>query len=149
MRAAVKYTMEDIQMAITRVITHFPSPGIDQAIGRLAFMAEFPAKFSVSLAGDVFLQACSLSSTPSANDLKPLMTHPALVAAMIKNRESKLRNQLQQSSRAVETLQQENWGYYAVPETVPRSPSPSPPMVPEPRTEGWLQEELVSLGFSA
>lgn len=122
--------MDDIKVAITRVITNLHSPGIGQAIGRLAFMAEFPAHFSVSLAGDVFLQACSMSSTPSADDLKPLMAHPALVAAMIKERESTLRNQLQ--------THQPSYGWSTVHESVP---------APASQMEAWLQEELRSFGF--
>ena len=64
MRIASKYNMEDIKTAITPIITNMTSLGIGQAIERLAFMAELPTHFSVSLAGDVFLQACSISSTP-------------------------------------------------------------------------------------
>ncbi len=142
MRAASRYTMEDIKMAITRVVTHLPSPGMDQAIRRLGFMAEFPAHFSVSVAGDVFLQACSLSSTPSANDLKSLMAHPALVAAIIKKREIELRNQLQQPQQEVI----KSWSYPGNSGVTTHTRELLPP--PSPRMEGWLQEELKSFGFS-
>jgi len=131
MRVASKYGMEDIQIAITRVITHLPSPGIGQAIGRLAFMAEFPSHFSLSLAGDVFLQVCSLSSTPTVDDMKPLMAYPVLVTAMIKSREGTLRSQLRPRSLMRRC-------------GVPACAKAPPP----PRMGGWIQKELRSFGFT-
>ena len=135
MRITSKYNMEDIEMAITRIITNMTSLGIGQAIERLAFMAEFSTHFSVSLAGDVFLHACPLSSTPSGNDLKPLMARPGLIAAMIKNRESMLRSQLETELRPI-SPQGLSWD-------PPVSPRP-----PGPQLEAWLLEELDSFGFS-
>jgi hypothetical protein len=148
MRIASRYGMDDIKVAITRVITHMSSPGIGQAAGRLAFMAEFPAHFSLSLAGDVFLQACPLSSTPSADDLKPLMAYPVLVAAMIKYRERTLRNQLQPPVQLPVVVSSAPRPYWTNDESPPpRTPIPLP-SAPASRIEGWLQEELRSLGFS-
>ena len=95
MRISSKYGMEDIKMAITGVITNMISPAIEirQEIERLAFMTEFPTYFSVSVAGDTFDRACSSWSSPSANDLKPLLVHPGLIAAMMRNRESRIGGQ--------------------------------------------------------
>ena len=152
MRIASKYDMEDIKMAITRIITNMTSAGIGQAIERLAFMAEFSTHFSVSLAGDIFLQACSISSTPSANDLKPLMAQPRLMAAMIKNREGMLRGQLEQELR-VQTRSPHHSSWCSPPRAptrLPRSPRSPPPRSPSPvpRLEAWILEELNSFGFS-
>ena len=130
MRVAARYSMEDIKIAIPRVISKLPSPGIGQAVWRLAFMAEFPAYFSVSLAGGVLLQSCSLSSTPSSDDLKPLMGYPALIAAIIRKRETMLKIQMQ--PQKYQPQQSWNWDE-------PRAPTPG--------IEGWLQEVLESLGF--
>jgi len=136
MRIANKYDMEDIKTAIIQLISNLSAPEIGEAIERLAFMAGFPTSFSVRLAGDAFLQTCSISTVPSANDLKPLMAHPAIVAAMIKNRENMLRSQLVSELRP------------RVPEWL--SPGMTPPAAPTPvpRVEGWLIKELTSFGFS-
>ena len=136
MRIASKYEMEDIQMAITRIITNMTSLGIGQAIERLAFMAEFSTNFSVSLAGAVFLQACSISSTPSANDLKPLLGQPTLIAGMIENRERMLRSEMEAKLRPRESRPVMEWG------------SPLRSASPIPQLEAGLLGELRSLGFS-
>ena len=123
-------------MAITRIITDMTSPGIGRAIERLSFMAEFSTHFSVSLAGDVFLQACSVSSTPSANDLKPLISQPSLIAAMIKNREIVLKSQVRNDEPVAEVYVWQHQPYI-----------PDPP-APVPQLEAWLLEELNSFEFS-
>lgn len=122
MRVAIKYSMEDIKIAITRVIEKLPSPETSQAIRLLALMVEFPAHFSVSLAGVMLHQVCSPSSTPSADDLKPLMVYPALATAIIINRDSMLKTYLR--------------------------PDFYKPPVPAPGTKEWSQKELKSFGFS-
>jgi hypothetical protein len=88
MRMAIKYSMDDVQVAIVKVIRSIsPGPGIGKAIGRLAFIAEFPGNFSSSVAGKIFTKACSMDFHPTADDLKPLMAHPALVALMMQYQE--------------------------------------------------------------
>ena len=130
MRVAARFSMEDIKIAIPRVISKLPSPEVGQAVWRLAFMAEFPAYFSVSLAGGVLLQSCSLSSTPSSDDLKPLMGYPALIAAIIRKREAMLKKQMQSQKHQY----QQYW-------------DGDEPYVPASGIEGWLQVVLESLGF--
>ena len=89
MRIAVKYSMDDVLVAIPKVIQMPQQPRQDLCteILRLAFVAEFPSYFSKDLAIRMFIQACSTRLHPTANDLGPLMAHPAFVALMMQYRE--------------------------------------------------------------
>jgi hypothetical protein len=146
MRVASKYDMDDITMAITQVIANMSSHGIGPAIARLAFMAGFPAHFSVKLVGEVFIQACLLSATPSADDLKPLLAHPALVAAMIRTRESTLKDQFDESMGLPPPSRVRAMPVVYSPPSRPATLIPAPPPVPQ--MGAWLLKELESLGFS-
>ena len=84
MRVAAKYSMDDVQDAIVRVINSLPSA---LGIARLAFIAEFPGHFHMSTFKEVFVQACSTDRRPSGHDLQPLMSIPHLVALMMHYRE--------------------------------------------------------------
>ena len=84
MRVAAKYSMDDVQDAIVRVINSLPSAS---GIARLAFIAEFPGHFYKSAFKEVFVQACSTDHRPSGHDLQPLMGIPHLVALMMHYRE--------------------------------------------------------------
>ena len=94
MRIAVKYSMDDVQVAIAGVIQTIPSQPLQHlgtAILRLAFVAEFPTHFFPYVAIQVFTHASSIDHYPTADDLEPLMPYPAFVALMIQYREA-LRN---------------------------------------------------------
>ena len=84
MRVAAKYSMDDVQGAIVRVVNSLPSAS---EIARLAFIAEFPGHFYKSAFKEVFVQACSTDRRPSGHDLQPLMAFPHLVALMMHYRE--------------------------------------------------------------
>ncbi len=114
MRIAVKYTMDDIQLAIVKVIELTPplpppllsyqgfpsqlSSGLGTAISRLAFVAEFPSHFTKEVAIRAFTQASSINRRPTANDLGPLVPYLAFLALMMKYREG-LRNPASQRNR--------------------------------------------------
>ena len=89
MRIAVKYAMDDVQAAILHVIKcDFAEIGSKpKAIAPLAFMAEFPDNFPGPLPIQLFRQVCSIEYHPTADDLRPLMAHPALVALVMQCRE--------------------------------------------------------------
>jgi hypothetical protein len=88
MRIAVKYSMEDVQMAIVRAIRSLSTKAdISKAIAQLAFIAEFHGHFSKAFVKIVFVQACSTVHPPSGDDLKPLVAHPNFVALMMQYRE--------------------------------------------------------------
>ena len=98
MRIAAKYAMDDVQVAIAKVIQLIPPPppphsypqsplGLSTAILRLAFVAEFPSHFPKSVAIQVFIQASSIDYRPTADQLGPLMPYPAFVALMMQYRE--------------------------------------------------------------
>jgi hypothetical protein len=90
MRIAVKYSMDDIQVAIVKVIQLFsrvPLQNLKTAILLLAFVAEFPSYFTNDFAIKVFTDASSIQYRPTADDLEPLMAYPAFVALMMKYRE--------------------------------------------------------------
>ena len=89
MRIAIKYSMDDVQLAIARVIQPISPrpPCIGRAIGQLAFIAEFPSHISNGIATQVFTEASSIDFYPTADELKPLMAFPAFVALMVKYRE--------------------------------------------------------------
>jgi hypothetical protein len=89
MRIAVKYLMDDVQVAITKVIRIPPQPrqNLHTEISLLAFVAEFPSYFSKGFAIQVFTKASSISLHPTANDLGPLIAHPAFLALMMQYRE--------------------------------------------------------------
>ena len=95
MRMATKYSMDDVQGAITKVIQSISPPrltfGIDKAIERLAFIAEFPSHFSRDDAVHAFIRACPTSVYPTTHDLKPLRNHLDFVVLMMQYREG-LRN---------------------------------------------------------
>ena len=89
MRIAVKYSMDDVQVAITKVIQipPQPQPSLRTAISRLAFVAEFPSYFSQAFAIQTFRNASAIQYRPAADDIKPLMAHPAFVVLMMEYRE--------------------------------------------------------------
>ena len=98
MRIAAKYAMDDVQVAIAKVIQLIPPPpppiyplptplGLGTAILQLAFVAEFPSHFSKAVAIQVFIQASSIAYRPTADQLEPLMPYPAFVALMMQYRE--------------------------------------------------------------
>ena len=88
MRIAVKYSMDNVQTAIIRVINSLSSKsGVDTAIARLAFLAEFHGHFPKGAIKRVFVQACSKEYRPSGHELRPLMAYPNLVALMMQYRE--------------------------------------------------------------
>ena len=90
MRIAVKYAMDDIQVAIAKVIEltpPHPPQGLSTAILRLAFVAEFQSHFTRGVAVQVFTQASSIDHRPTADHLEPLMPFPAFVALMMQYRE--------------------------------------------------------------
>ena len=90
MRMAVKYSMDDIQVAITKIIHSVSGgQGITKAITRLAFVAEFPGYFSGPFAIQVFIDACPIIYHPTADDLKPLVAYPAFVSLMMQYREGR------------------------------------------------------------
>jgi len=90
MRIAVKYAMDDVQVAIVQVaiarVTQKPPDG--EAIARLAFIAEFPSHIYQNVAIQVFTDACSIDFSPTADDLKPLMAFPPFVARLMQYREA-------------------------------------------------------------
>jgi hypothetical protein len=75
MRVAVKYSMNDVQDAIVRVVNSLPSDsGIRKAIAQLAFVAEFSSHFYKYFFKEVFVQACSTNQRPSGPDPWPSRT---------------------------------------------------------------------------
>ena len=90
MRIAVKYSMDDVQVAIAgviQIISPQPPRDLGTAILRLAFVAEFPSHFFQDVAVEVFTHASSIKYQPTAADLRPLMPYPAFVALMMRYRE--------------------------------------------------------------
>ena len=134
MRIAVKYSMDDVQAAIVRVVNSQSGLG-NAGIAKLAFLAEFPDHFSKGAIEGVFVQVCSKNYRPSGHDLGPLLAYPNLLALMMQFRE--------ESSKPNQAIWDEK----------PRSPSPAqewyPPAVPyiTPRKK-WLNEQFKSLGYS-
>ena len=92
MRIAVKYAMDDVQVAIAQLIPLQPQLDLGTAIFRLAFVAEFQSHFTRDVAIKVFTHASSIDHHPTADHLGPLMPYPAFVAIMMRYREG-LRNQ--------------------------------------------------------
>src|SRR5258706_3370960 len=90
MRIADMYSMDDIQVAIAKIVHTIP-PGppqdLDTAILRLAFVAEFPKHFTKSVAIKVFTQASLIHYRPTAYHIMLLIPHPAFVALMMLYRE--------------------------------------------------------------
>ena len=85
MRIATKYSMDDVQDAIVRVINSLP---FESEIASLAFIAEFPGHFHKEFFKEVFVDACSTEvPPPSGHDLQPLMAFPHIVSLMMKYRE--------------------------------------------------------------
>src|SRR5260370_16762930 len=131
MHIAGKYSMDDVQFAIVHVIKTLSSgQGIGKAIARLAFTAEFPSHFTFAFARHLFTEAYSLDYHPTANDLAPLIIHPAFVALMMQYREG-----LGNPDNAI-------WG-------MPEMPIQSVPWIVQPQRpeRQWLDKELQSLGF--
>ena len=81
--------MDDVQVAITKVIQipPQPQPSLRTEISRLAFVAEFPSYFSKGFAIQTFRNASAIQYRPVADDIKPLMAHPAFVVLMMEYRE--------------------------------------------------------------
>jgi len=91
MRIAVKYAIDDVQVAIARVIEMTSALGIlypREAVAQLAFIAEFPSHISKDVAIRVFTNASSIRFHPTAGDLKPLMAFPDFVALLMQYREA-------------------------------------------------------------
>jgi hypothetical protein len=89
MRIATKYSMSDVQVAITKVIQIPPKPRRDlrTEISLLAFVAEFPSYFAKSIAIQVFINASSINFHPTADDVMLLMAYPAFLVLMMQHRE--------------------------------------------------------------
>jgi len=89
MRIAVKYSMDDVQVAIAGTIQPISPrpPCIGRAIGQLAFIAEFTNHIYKGTAIQVFKEASTVNFQPTVNDLKPLMAFPAIVVVMMEYRE--------------------------------------------------------------
>lgn len=93
MRIATKYYMEEVQTAVVRVVRSksLNQPlGIDEAIGILCFLAEFPGSIEENLVKEVFFQACDTEFHFSIEDLEQLKPYPRLLLAMMKYREGQL-----------------------------------------------------------
>jgi len=91
MRIAVKYAIDDVQVAIARVIKKASALACfypREAIAQLAFIAEFPSHISKDVAMQVFTEASSIRFHPTAGDLKPLMAFPNFIALMMQYREA-------------------------------------------------------------
>ena len=85
MRLAVKYSMDDVQKAIVRVIHSLP---FESKIAPLAFISEFLPEFPNGFFKKVFVQACSTGDhPPPGDDLEPLMAFPNVVSLMMTYRE--------------------------------------------------------------
>jgi hypothetical protein len=95
MRIAVKWSMDDVQVAITKVIQIPPKPrqNLRTEIALLAFVAEFPSYFSKAFATQVFIKASSILYHLTADDVKPLMAYPAFVVLMMQYREGSRTNE--------------------------------------------------------
>jgi hypothetical protein len=87
MRIAVKYSMNDVQVAIAKAVGSNLLPGLHTRIARLAFVAEFPSHFSKDFAIKVFTDASIIDSHPTVDDLEPLIAYPAFIALMMQYRE--------------------------------------------------------------
>ncbi len=129
MRFAVKYSMDDEQDAIVRVIICLPS---DSGTTQLAFMAEFSGHFRKSVFKRVFVQACSTDRRPSGHDLQPLMAFPNLVALMMQYREGII-----EPNQAI-------WDDWVPVQPLPRRRG----SVSTSREVLWLDEQLDSLGLA-
>ena len=85
MRVAAKYSMDDVQDAIVRVINSLP---FESKIATLAFIAEFSGHFRKVFFKQVFVQACSTDNHPPLGyDLQPLMVFPNIISLMMRYRE--------------------------------------------------------------
>ena len=84
--------MVDVQAAVVRVVQSKDlEHNISEAIAILLFIAEFPEHFPEQYVQKVFIGACDTKNYPSIQDMEQLMAHPALLVAMMKYREGKLR----------------------------------------------------------
>jgi len=86
MHIAIKYSMNDVQDAITKVIQTPPRPPGTE-FPRLAFAAEFPSHFSKALAIQLFINASSITYFPTVNDVPPFAAHTAILALLMQYRE--------------------------------------------------------------
>jgi hypothetical protein len=153
MRVATKYSMDDVQAAIVRVINSLPSnSGIGKAIAQLAFVAEFSGHFFKYVFKEVFRQACSTNRRPSGPDLKPLMAFPNLVALMMQCREGIIQpNQAIWNEKAsslvhgspVQNLAHRRGG----PSVQVATPAQLTPTMGR-EWDNWLEEQLKSLGLA-
>ena len=87
MRIATKYSMDDVQRVIVHAIKFDLARVRGKTVELLAFIAEFPDYIPGCLPIQLFLQICSIAYHPTADDLRPLMAHPALVALVMQCRE--------------------------------------------------------------
>ena len=150
MRVAAKYSMDDVQRAIVRVINSLPSAS---GIARLAFIAEFPGHFYKRAFKEVFVQACSTDRRPSGHDLQPLMAFPHLVALMMHYREGII-----QPNKAIwnEKAPQQSPRSFGAAAAAPRgAPSAaggfsgwSTERSSEASEDNWLDEQIESLGLA-
>jgi hypothetical protein len=119
MHMAIKYSM-DVGNAIVGAVTTSPWTPVSTKVARLAFMAEFPNRFPRSTTPrELFIEVCSPDYHPTADDLRPLMAHPSLVALMMQCRDG-----LSNPSMAI-------WGGG----------------VPFGQTYRWVRDGFKSLGF--
>lgn len=123
MRIAIKYSMDDVRDAIVEAIIKAIRFGIGgseaKRIEQLAFMGDFPDHVPGYVAVYLFLEVCSIEYHPTADELRPLMAHPALVALVMQCREG-----LSDQSLAIWNNRESSWSM-----------------------ETWLKEQLESLGF--
>ena len=138
MRVAVKYSMDDVQAAIVRVVELYRNAGGRAAIAKLAFVAEFPDHFDKGTIREIFVRVGSTYYRPSGHDLGPLLAYPNLLALMMQYREES--NKPNQNQAVWDEEPQ------APPDVRFRFADLEPPSItPE---EKWLDEQLKSLGFS-
>jgi len=87
MRIAKRYSMDDVQEAITRVVKGSLSTGNhDAAINRLVFISEHSAPFSDDEVIGEFSWICQLSPHPSEDELKPFDACWELVSCVMEGR---------------------------------------------------------------
>ena len=125
--------MEEVQTAVVRVVRSKSLDrqlGMDEAIGILCFLAEFPGSIEEILVKEVFFQACDTEFYFTIENLEQLMPYPGLLLAMMKYREGQLSPKTAVWEPEQSTLQ--------LPISSTRRCPPAP-------MEVWLSKELKSL----
>ena len=86
MHIAIKWSMDDVQVAIIKVI-QTPQRPLSTQFERLAFVAEFPSYFSKALAMELFVNASSIKHLPTLNDILLFTGHTAILVLLMQYRE--------------------------------------------------------------